>query len=354
MGALFRLPAVAADATASRGPRPPELRPGSPPPTASRSDVLPAPALGPGSRWSWATRAPVSVPRCRPRHSGGWRSRSRPGSNRSTWRWRRASFCTRSRVVFDGVPMGIVVGVAAVFGAAFGSFLNVCILRWGAEPKQSVVRPPSRCPRCGRSLSWYENVPVLWLVLRGRCRGCGLPIAIQYPLIELTVAVIWAAWPGGSVPASPRWRERCSSPSCSGSRSPTRGRTSFPTSSPRRTGDRSGARGAGRMEPVPGRGPGGRGWLRPPLAGGHRRHLAVQAGSDGRRRHQDDGNDRRVRRLEERAAHRLSRRLAGQPHLRSSDPGRQQATGAVRHLPRARRRRVLLSARRSWHGMAAS
>ena len=95
-------------------------------------------------------------------------------------------------MVFDGVPLGILVGTATVFGAVFGSFLNVCILRWGAEPKQSVVRPPSRCPRCGHSLSWYENVPVLsWLALRGRCRGCGLPISIQYPLIELTVAVIW-------------------------------------------------------------------------------------------------------------------------------------------------------------------
>jgi leader peptidase (prepilin peptidase) / N-methyltransferase len=98
----------------------------------------------------------------------------------------------RSHVVFEGVPTGIVVGAAAVFGAVFGSFLNVCILRWGAEPKQSVVRPPSRCPRCGHSLRWYENVPVFsWLVLRGRCRGCGLPISVQYPLIELTVAVIW-------------------------------------------------------------------------------------------------------------------------------------------------------------------
>ena len=81
-----------------------------------------------------------------------------------------------------------------MFGAVFGSFLNVCILRWGAEPKQSVVRPPSRCPRCGHSLSWYENVPDVLLAraLRGRCRGCGAPISIQYPLIELAVAVIWA------------------------------------------------------------------------------------------------------------------------------------------------------------------
>ena len=108
-------------------------------------------------------------------------------------------------MVFDGVPTGIVVATAAVLGAVLGSFLTVCILRWGAEPKQSVVRPPSHCPRCGRSLSWYDNVPVVsWLALRGRCRGCGLPISIQYPLIELAVAVIWGGmvwWFGAGLAA---------------------------------------------------------------------------------------------------------------------------------------------------------
>jgi leader peptidase (prepilin peptidase)/N-methyltransferase len=54
------------------------------------------------------------------------------------------------------------------------------------------VRPASRCPRCGRGLAWYENIPVLsWLILRGRCRGCSLPISVQYPLIELATAVVW-------------------------------------------------------------------------------------------------------------------------------------------------------------------
>ena len=80
----------------------------------------------------------------------------------------------------------------ALLGALIGSFLNVCILRWGAEPKESIVRPRSHCPRCGKGLSWYENVPVLsWLLLRGRCRGCGQPISIMYPLIELATAALW-------------------------------------------------------------------------------------------------------------------------------------------------------------------
>jgi leader peptidase (prepilin peptidase)/N-methyltransferase len=92
----------------------------------------------------------------------------------------------------SGVPAFFVV-FAGLFGAAIGSFLNVCILRWGAEPKQSVVRPASRCPRCERGLAWYENIPVMsWVLLRGRCRGCGLPISAQYPLVEAGTAIIWA------------------------------------------------------------------------------------------------------------------------------------------------------------------
>jgi leader peptidase (prepilin peptidase)/N-methyltransferase len=81
-----------------------------------------------------------------------------------------------------------------------GSFLNVCILRWGTEPKQSVVSPRSRCPRCGKGVAGYDNIPIVsWLILRGRCRGCGQPISVQYPLVELATAGIWAymAWRHG-------------------------------------------------------------------------------------------------------------------------------------------------------------
>ncbi len=85
--------------------------------------------------------------------------------------------------------------VIFLFGASLGSFLNVCISRWPAE--LSVVRPRSRCPRCERPIAWYDNIPVLsWLILRGKCRGCQLPISAQYPLIEIAVGVIWvlAVW----------------------------------------------------------------------------------------------------------------------------------------------------------------
>jgi len=77
-------------------------------------------------------------------------------------------------------------------GAAFGSFLNVCIHR--LPRNESLLHPPSTCPRCGSRIAWYDNVPVLgWLWLRGRCRKCREPISIQYPLIELLNGIIWAA-----------------------------------------------------------------------------------------------------------------------------------------------------------------
>jgi leader peptidase (prepilin peptidase)/N-methyltransferase len=90
-----------------------------------------------------------------------------------------------------------------LLGAVLGSFLNVCILRWPAD--QSVVRPPSRCPKCGYGLRWYDNIPVVsWLLLQGRCRQCRAPISIQYPLVELATALIWGGlvwWHGPSLEA---------------------------------------------------------------------------------------------------------------------------------------------------------
>jgi leader peptidase (prepilin peptidase)/N-methyltransferase len=81
---------------------------------------------------------------------------------------------------------------AFLIGACVGSFLNVCIVRWPLE--RSILRPRSRCPSCANQLTWYENVPIVsWIALRGRCRCCDEPISIMYPLVELTVAIGWAA-----------------------------------------------------------------------------------------------------------------------------------------------------------------
>ncbi len=77
-----------------------------------------------------------------------------------------------------------------VTGACFGSFLNVCVGRWPAE--LSVISPPSRCPHCERQIKWHENVPIFgWLRLGGKCAGCNARISVQYPLIELLVALLW-------------------------------------------------------------------------------------------------------------------------------------------------------------------
>ena len=55
-----------------------------------------------------------------------------------------------------------------------------------AAPRQSVVWPGSRCPTCDRPLAWYENIPVVsYAVLRGRCRTCGTPISVRYPIVEI-------------------------------------------------------------------------------------------------------------------------------------------------------------------------
>ena len=92
----------------------------------------------------------------------------------------------------------MVALMAGFMGLAFGSFLNVCSLRWPVD--ESVVRPRSRCPRCSNMIRWHDNVPVLgWLMLRGKCRDCGLPISGQYPITELTTGLVWAGvfWVNG-------------------------------------------------------------------------------------------------------------------------------------------------------------
>jgi leader peptidase (prepilin peptidase)/N-methyltransferase len=86
----------------------------------------------------------------------------------------------------------IILTFAGLFGAAIGSFLNVCICRWPAD--ESVVSPPSRCPACGTGIGWRDNIPIVsWLALAGKCRNCRSPISSFYPVVEAATALIWIA-----------------------------------------------------------------------------------------------------------------------------------------------------------------
>jgi leader peptidase (prepilin peptidase)/N-methyltransferase len=115
----------------------------------------------------------------------------------------------------------LLTAFAAVIGLVVGSFLNVVIHRlplimereWLAQcaelrgetaaPGESLTlaTPRSRCPHCGHAISAWENIPVIsYLLLRGRCGGCGATISIRYPLVEVLTAVLFglAAWKLGS------------------------------------------------------------------------------------------------------------------------------------------------------------
>jgi leader peptidase (prepilin peptidase) / N-methyltransferase len=87
------------------------------------------------------------------------------------------------------------------FGLLVGSFLNVVIHRLPRD--ESIVHPGSHCPACRAPVRWYDNLPLLsFLWLRGRCRGCGAPISLRYPAIELLTGVLFAlvAWRFGVTP----------------------------------------------------------------------------------------------------------------------------------------------------------
>jgi leader peptidase (prepilin peptidase) / N-methyltransferase len=77
-----------------------------------------------------------------------------------------------------------------LFGICIGSFLNVCISR--VPEGVSVVSPRSHCPRCITPIKPYDNIPVLsWLLLRGKCRTCGLSISPMYPIVELLTGALF-------------------------------------------------------------------------------------------------------------------------------------------------------------------
>lgn len=86
----------------------------------------------------------------------------------------------------------VVLFFAFLFGIATGSFLNVLALR--SLKEESLLWPPSYCPKCNHRLSPLDNIPVVsWVLLGGKCRYCNEPISWQYPAVELITALTFVA-----------------------------------------------------------------------------------------------------------------------------------------------------------------
>ena len=126
-----------------------------------------------------------------------------------------AQFAQVVVAVFDAMPMFFLVCVG-LLSLTVGSFLNVVVYRlpkmlereWYGEcrefladeisdipakelPEMSLSKPDSTCPKCGHSIRFYENIPVLsWLLLSGKCSQCKNPISKRYPLVELITAAL--------------------------------------------------------------------------------------------------------------------------------------------------------------------
>lgn len=94
--------------------------------------------------------------------------------------------------------------LAALLGLIVGGFLTRAAFRMARE--QKVLRPKSRCPNCGESLKIGDRIPVLsWLILKGKCRYCGVKLSRMYPAIEIVTALLFVAvfWRFGWVWATP-------------------------------------------------------------------------------------------------------------------------------------------------------
>jgi leader peptidase (prepilin peptidase) / N-methyltransferase len=87
-------------------------------------------------------------------------------------------------------PHAIILIFAVILGLCVGSFLNVVIAR--IPEGRGIIYPGSACPRCGKAIAWYDNLPVLsYALLRGRCRHCRGPISWRYPAVELACGLLF-------------------------------------------------------------------------------------------------------------------------------------------------------------------
>lgn len=77
-------------------------------------------------------------------------------------------------------------------GACVGSFIN--LIAWRLPRGQGIIQPESHCGACGRSLAWFENIPVLsCLILRGRCRTCRTSFGFEHVVVELAMGALFFA-----------------------------------------------------------------------------------------------------------------------------------------------------------------
>ncbi len=95
----------------------------------------------------------------------------------------------------DPILANLVLVWMIFLGGCVGSFLNVVVYRLPLG--KSLSDPPSHCPKCGKRIRWYDNVPVFgWLWLGGECRDCQAPISVRYPLVEALGAIFFGTIAG--------------------------------------------------------------------------------------------------------------------------------------------------------------
>ena len=91
-----------------------------------------------------------------------------------------------------GIPFHLWSAFVGLVGLIVGSFLNVVIHRMPLD--QSVVSPPSHCPKCDYQIPLRHNMPVLsWLILRGQCANCRVAISPRYIAVELFTGLVFLA-----------------------------------------------------------------------------------------------------------------------------------------------------------------
>lgn len=105
---------------------------------------------------------------------------------------RSASYDAPSPLLVTDLPASLLLGLAFVLGATWGSFFNVAIYRWPRD--MSVVTPPSTCPACGARIPPARNVPILaYLLQRGRAACCGAKLTPRYVVVEILSALLAVA-----------------------------------------------------------------------------------------------------------------------------------------------------------------